>query len=83
MMDYPKDADAHEYECTTHGAECPVLISEFLETAKQQARKDAASEIFGLAHQFAQNDKTMIGSEELRNYHYFNAISEVGGFPGR
>lgn len=47
------------------------------------ARKRAANDIFNLAHQYAQDDKTMVGSEELRAYHYFNAIHTVGEFDGR
>lgn len=46
-------------------------------------RKKVASEIFSLAHEYAQNDKTMRGSEELRNYHYSNAIAKIGEFDGR
>lgn len=48
-----------------------------------EARKQAAKDIFNLAHEYAQNDKTMVGSEELRNYHYFNAIHKIGEFDGR
>lgn len=48
-----------------------------------EARKQAAKDIFNLAHEYAQADKTMIGSEELRNYHYFNAIHKIGEFDGR
>lgn len=50
-----------------------------LETA---ARKQAAADILNLAHQYAGNDKTMIGSEDLRGYHYFNAINNVGDMTG-
>lgn len=47
------------------------------------ARKKTASDIFSLAHQYASEDKTMHGSEELRSYHYFKAIHKVGEFDGR
>lgn len=52
-------------------------------TAVAAARKQAASDIFNLARQYALDDKTMIGSEELRNYHYYNAIYKIGKFHGR
>jgi hypothetical protein len=48
-----------------------------------EARLKAASDIFKLAHQYASEDKTMMGSEELRAYHYFNAIHKIGKFEGR
>lgn len=48
-----------------------------------EARKQAASDIMSLANQYACDDKTMIGSEEIRNYHYFNAINKIGEFDGR
>ena len=49
----------------------------------EKTRKDTASEIFNLAHQYASEDKTMVGCEELRSYHYLNAIRKVGNFPVR
>lgn len=48
-----------------------------------EARKQAASDIFSLAHQYARDDKTMRGSESLRDYHYYNAISKIGEFDER
>jgi hypothetical protein len=54
-----------------------------IQSREEAARLKAASDIFGLAHEYANNDKTMIGSENLRNYHYYNAISKVGKFPQR
>lgn len=47
------------------------------------ARKLVAGEIFNLAHEYAQKDETMVGAEELRSYHYYNAISKVGKFDER
>ncbi len=49
----------------------------------RRMKKQTASNIFSLAHEYAQNDKTMVGSEELRAYHYYNAISKIGEFDGR
>lgn len=49
----------------------------------QEVREQTASEIFSLAHEYARDDKTMHGSEELRSYHYFNAIAKIGDFDGR
>ena len=48
-----------------------------------EARKRTASDIFNLAHKYANNDPTMVGSEELRSYHYYNAIAKIGEFDGR
>jgi len=58
---------------------------EILELKAQlaNARKQTASDIFSLAHDYARQDKAMRGSEELRHYHYFNAISKIGEFDGR
>lgn len=50
---------------------------------RQATRKQTASEIFNLAHEYAQNDPDMRGAEQLRNYHYYNAIHKVGEFDGR
>ncbi len=60
-----------------------LFALKFAEENKPKIRKEAAADIFSLAHEYAQNDKTMLGSEELRSYHYFNAISKIGEFPGR
>lgn len=46
-------------------------------------RRETASAIFNLAHEYAQQDTTMIGSEDLRHYHYYNAIAKIGEFDGR
>lgn len=48
-----------------------------------KARKQAANDIFNLAHEYASDDTTMVGSEELRSYHYFNAIHKIGELDGR
>lgn len=48
-----------------------------------EAEIKVAGKIFNLAHQYAQDDSTMIGSEELRGYHYLNAIHKIGKFAGR
>lgn len=58
------------------------LIQPYAAEIAQEARKQAASDIFNLAHEYAQEDKTMVGSEELRSYHYFNAIHKIGEFDG-
>lgn len=58
-------------------------IKQVFEDAGYCDPADTASKIFNLAHEYARADETMIGSEELRNYHYFNAIHTVGKFGGR
>lgn len=58
-------------------------IDDFVAAQKLEARKATASEIFNLAHEYASNDDTMIGSEELRAYHYYNAIHKIGEFSDR
>ncbi len=58
-------------------------IMQLIAQQNQQARIQAASDIFSLAHKYAQEDKTMHGAEELRAYHYFNAITKIGEFDGR
>lgn len=67
--------------------EYSVYILRYLDKAiadlKALAREEVAREIFALAHEYARNDKTMRGAETLRDYHYFNAINEIGGFGGR
>ena len=41
-------------------------------------REDAAiSRVYNLANKYANDDKTMIGSESLRGYHYFDALETV------
>ena len=51
---------------------------------RDEARdKQVASKIFNLAHEYAREDKTMVGSESLRNYHYYNAIAKIGDFDGQ
>lgn len=52
-------------------------------TGMADAEVKVAEKIFDLAQQYAQDDPTMRGSEELRGYHYFNAIHKIGKFPGR
>lgn len=58
-------------------------IADYILTLQAEARRKAASDIFDLAHEYAQNDTTMKGAEELRAYHYFNAIHKIGEFDGR
>jgi len=58
-------------------------ILQLLATTRQAERLKTASDIFSLAHEYARQDKTMIGAEELRSYHYYNAISKIGEFDGR
>lgn len=45
---------------------------------ERKARLQAASDILNLANEYACDDSTMRGSEEIRNYHYFNAIHKIG-----
>lgn len=33
--------------------------------------------VYSKAQKFANTDKTMVGAESLRGYHYFNALTEV------
>lgn len=58
------------------------LIHSAQAEAEREARIQAAKDIFNLAHEYAQQDKTMHGSD-LRGYHYFNAIHKIGGLDGR
>lgn len=62
--------------------EADQILSQ-VDTYVKEIKKQTASDIFNLAHQYAQEDKTMVGSEELRAYHYFNAIHKIGEFDGR
>lgn len=55
----------------------------YTEADMVEMRKQTARDIFNLAHEYAQNDKTMVGSESLRDYHYYNAIHKIGEFDGR
>jgi hypothetical protein len=50
---------------------------------RSEANKRVASDIFNLAHEYASEDETMRGSEELRAYHYYNAIHKIGEFDDR
>lgn len=58
-------------------------LIDFVLADRQQTEKQTAKKIFELAHEYARKDKTMVGFEELRDYHYYNAIYEIGGFDGR
>lgn len=60
-----------------------AFLCQTIQDREQAARKQAASDIFNLAHEYAREDKTMVGSEELRAYHYYNAIHKIGEFDGR
>jgi len=60
-----------------------VELRSFIQDLITEAEEATASKIFNLAHKYAQEDKTMIGSEELRAYHYYNAIHIIGKFEGR
>ena len=63
--------------------EIDVMSLEAIQDLITEARKQAASDIFSLAHKYAQDDESMVGSEDLRSYHYFNAIHKIGEFDGR
>jgi hypothetical protein len=58
-------------------------LQSYIDTKVIEGRKKTASDIFNLAHQYASEDKTMKGAEELRSYHYYNAIAKIGEFDGR
>ncbi len=74
MYNFTVSTTAHKAK-----AEAKTAISQLI----QAARIEAASEIFSLAHKLAREDKTMVGSEELRHHHYYNAIAQIGEFDGR
>lgn len=59
-----------------------AILTVIKEDRKSTSKKTAAN-IFALAHEYAQNDQTMVGSEPLRAYHYYNAISKIGEFDDR
>jgi hypothetical protein len=75
----PGDTEVTKYRRTVYIG----YIKQAIEDAGYCDPADTASKIFNLAHEYAQADETMIGAEELRGYHYFNAIHTVGKFDGR
>lgn len=60
-----------------------IELKEYLKQVELATKRETASDIFNLAHQYARDDTTMIGAEELRSYHYYNAIAKIGEFDGR
>jgi gentisate 1,2-dioxygenase len=52
------------------------FIDRLVELVKAQERK-AISRVYTLANDYANADKTMRGSEQIRGYHYFNALNTV------
>lgn len=54
-----------------------VLLQQYIEGKIREAQGQVISDIYNKAHEFANADDTMIGSESLRNYHWFNAINVV------
>ena len=71
------------YMINSEGAEAVKETAAQIQDLITGAEEATASKIFNLAHKYAQEDKTMIGSEELRAYHYYNAIHIIGKFEGR
>lgn len=54
--------------------------NEFMALINQQttvAEERQLSRIYNLANDYACKDTTMIGSESIRGYHYFNALNKV------
>ena len=49
----------------------------WLQGETEEAKTSVISAIYTKAQEFARADRTMIGSEELKGYHWFNAISAV------
>lgn len=44
---------------------------------KKLTAEEALSMVFNLANDYANQDETMRGSENIRNYHYYNALNKV------
>lgn len=94
IADILSDAHRHQHwacmpECEDHKeGSSPInqmmqLFASHSAAARHEIRRQVAADIFNLAHKYAQEDKTMKGAEELRAYHYFNAIHKIGEFNGR
>jgi len=81
------DGHKYTYNEILHQGRVRKHIDQLLQQARSdaigEARKQVAGEIFNLAHKYAQDDKTMMGAEQLRAYHYYNAIHKIGDFSGR
>lgn len=69
--------------CSCGAEQRRQTILEAIAQKANKARLRTAKDIFNLAHEYAANDKTMVGSEYLREYHYYNAIAKIGEFDGR
>jgi hypothetical protein len=60
-----------------------AAIRPYIAREREEVRKQTARDILSLANEYANQDPTVIGSENIRGYHYFNAINKIGGFRGR
>lgn len=81
VLGTPKDLNPDQYNRLTD--KLYDLFASQKQHLLDKAEKTTASKIFSLAHEYAQNDPDMKGSEELRFYHYYNAIHKIGEFDGR
>lgn len=54
-----------------------VYINTYVEAQLAEANEEQLSRIYNLANEYACSDKTMVGSESIRGYHYFNALEKV------
>jgi hypothetical protein len=53
------------------------MAGEEIEKIKQAIDKHVLGRIYNLANDYACKDTTMVGSESIRGYHYFNALNKV------
>jgi hypothetical protein len=58
-------------------------ILTLLTSEKNKAREQAFSDVLNKAQELAGKDPDMRGSENLRHYHYFNALHILGDWDGR